>query len=441
MFSPFLSLSLALSAFAAQSPTPDDCKNVAAYQASLQAFGVANAHLKMCSDNVAAMRAAMADWKAANQKSRRAATLSADGTQAAALGNTAALAGAGAATDQGFAQAAANSKDKFDAITSSANSQIKRLDMETSRILSLDAVSASQKEQFRGVSLAARKDLAAVAAGSQQLSAGADKFSAQFRSNAQDFQMYQTENRRTAERLNGGAQDDPNARPPAPAAAQSSSNNVLIGLGGAALITAGAVGGLYWVSQKAIKSANDDASLRIAQAQAAANNVIANAGSTATAVITAAQTAAQNIIQFATNSVNQIISNAAAAANAIYDKAKADIATLKTELTNEINDEFQYLTTAGLAKLEDELGTMFSGLIARAQAEGNAALASSLQSTLDQLKAQVDSEITRRGSSTATASGTTSATATSSSTATSTNGTITTSTAITTEVSTGTLTR
>jgi F0F1-type ATP synthase membrane subunit b/b' len=419
-----LVLSLSLAVFAHAAKVPDACRNVAAYDTYMQGN---TAHLKPCSENAAAIDLEFTNMKTSAQQVVHSAKQRNGGTQADALNNVSADAGARSETVGDWSKIASDSETKFNGMSDSLDKQVKQIDRETAKIA--PALSDSQRTNFLRLSAAARKDFTTLQGSAQNHASAANKLSTQFRGSANDLSKYGETNKDAADRLNGGGQQQP-------VAVKTSSKNVLLGIGGGLLITGAAVGGLYWVSQKAIKSANDDGAARIAQAQAAANNVIANAGATATAVITAAQTAAQNIIQFATNSVNTIIANAAAAANAIYDKAKADINALKAELTSEVNAEFQYLTSAGLGKLQGELSSMFGGLISRAQSEGNSTLVASLQSTLAGLQSQIQTEISRRGSSTSSTVATSSATGSSTSTSVSTNTSVSTSSSIST--STGT---
>jgi len=432
MLSSLLSLSLAALAFAEQNQIPGDCKNVAAYDARLQDSGGSSVLLKLCVEDVAALNAAMTEWQAARQQSVRGASLSPGGTQADAQNNTAAMVNAGAAADQNLAKAAATAQSKFDAITAGANEQVKFLDKQIQGILLLGSLSPVQKDQFRNLSGAARNDLVAVAGGAHQLSAQASQYAGQLRGNAEALVSQGSIAQGRGRNLTGNSQDAVTGaigseENPLNVKEVGATQNTLIGLGGAALITAGAVGGLYWVAQSSIKSVNSAAAARITQAQNAANNVI-----------NTAQGAAQNIIQFATNSANQIIANTAAAANAIYNQAKADLNSLQTNLTNEVTAQLKNLTTAGLTALQGELSSMFNGLIARANSEGNPTLAAGLQNTLNQLNGQISGEINRRGTGT---SSTATSTATNSSATTNSNTTTTTTTNTSTATSVSTVTR
>ena len=384
--------------------TTKECLNVARFQASLESSASGADHTKFCVDSVNSIHRIWAEIKVAKSKAVQRARVRDEDSQASALGNTASVAEAGSETKVNWAKIAADSRSKFLAVGERLERQIGLLDRETKRVVSLPSVAGTQKLRVEAASDSARQDLVQLKKTAEGLALEASQLASSFQSEAGQLAHYSEQSDARAQRLSGG-QNAP--------AKEGISRNLLIGLGGAAVITAAGIGGLYWVSQKAIKKADSAAAARISQAQGAANQVIDHASETA-----------KQFIQFAINSANQIIANAAEAANRIYEKAKTDFPGMLSQLRSEMGAVFPNLTDAGLAKLQSESQTMFSGMIARAKAEGKNDLATNLQAAMDSLNGQIQQEVARRKSAAPgapTSSSTAASTATNSATSTATN--------------------
>jgi|GEM_PF-3700114 len=386
----------------AEDRLPPDCKHVPQYDQVVSKYGATTAHTKACREAIGTIMNTWQWMKTAKSKAPRGATIGNSDSQAASLQNAAAIGEAGAVTTETYSQIAAKAKIQFSGVQEKLEARIKQLEREANVILGNTAVSAPLKAEFRQASADALSDFKKLHATARGLVAEAGKVSGEYQEEATLLNDNARRTRDSAERLDGGNQQPPPK--------EGVSNNMMFGIGGAALIAAGTIGGLYWVSQKAIKSTDKAAAARIAQAETTANNVIKNA-----------EEAAKRIITFATNSVNQIIANAEEAANRIYDRAKSDVDKLITDLRKEIQETFVNLTETGLRKLRTEMESMFNSLIARAKAAGDKVLEENLKKAWDSINGQISSEIaSRQGTSTSTGTGTGTGTGTSTGTSTST---------------------
>jgi hypothetical protein len=185
------------------------------------------------------------------------------------------------------------------------------------------------------------------------------------------------------------------------------SQNTLVALGGAALISAGALGGLYWVGKKTVDRADKKASARIAEAEERARVIIAEA-----------EAAAKRVIEFAEGSVDRVIKNAEGSVDRIYQRMKTDFDALMLDLNTDIETSFSKLTTPGLEKLKTEMGEIFDKVEQRAKDQNQPGLGERIQTARARVMNKIQGEIDRRKPTT---SPNTSTTDTSRSTDTSTN--------------------
>jgi vacuolar-type H+-ATPase subunit H len=292
--------------------------------------------------------------------------------------------------------------------------------VESDRAKLSPALNATAQTQLKNYAFASAQEFQALAESDAKKWNHYSAKAAEFRASAQRFQGSSEQNADLARRLAGGDQvvgqqnvdkqfvqnqyvgEDK----------KTVSADTWVGLGGAALITAGAVGGIYLVGNKLVKKGDKAAEMRIAQAEESANRVIKNAEETA-----------KRIIEFAVSSAGKIITNVEEAATRIYEKAKEDVQKLIGDLTEEVKAQFKNLSTEGLKKLRGEFESMFTGLIEKAKKEGNSALVTSLTNAWASLATTIDTEIASRKStatSTSTSTGTSSTTSTSVSTSSST---------------------
>jgi hypothetical protein len=404
---------------------PAECQNVAAYEqfVTTKYSGTTGGYLKNCSDTVGSVRATIGKVKAAKQNSAPSTSVPNSSGQSGAFSNAAATAGGGATAAQGMSESMSTAHNELSAESDFLGKQIKRIDSDRLKILGSNQ-NINQDIPFANSNSAAKNDLV-------KLQNSVNSAAAQTQVSASDYQGKAAHLRDFAGTAQQNSQNTGNnwgaAQPVANTQGQGSgvSSGEWVALGGAGLIAAGAIGGMYYVSQKDISTANSDATARINQGQVVANGLIANAGATATAVLTAAQNAATQILQFAFTGANQVITNEQTAAQNIFNDAQAAFTTLSANLQAEIQSTFQNLTATGLQQLNTQLQSMFAGLIAQATAAGNTLLAQNLQNLLNTLQQEIQNEINLKnsggsGTNTSTSVATSTSTSTGSSTATTT---------------------
>lgn len=331
--------------------------------------------------------------KARDLKMQRARSGGPD-TQANAFNRTAEISASGSATKAKAAQVSEEARKGFVLVEAQAEKAAKYIRSKSVEAIQAGKFSGPRLTDFKNASLGAIQDYRLLQEDAHNRALAASQLAGEFQTDSTNLGKYADQSKKTAKRLEGGSSIDP---------------NLLVGLGGAALITAGGIGGLYWVSQEAIKSANKDMEARIDQANKAAEERIKQA-----------EEAAKRIIVLATGSANQIIANADEAMNRLYDRAKADGTALLTAVHNEIQQDFAVLTDQGIEKFQAELMAIIDKAIAKAKAEGNALAALALEKVKAGIIADIAAEKQKRlgTNSTTTASATASSTSTSSSTST-----------------------
>lgn len=220
-------------------------------------------------------------------------------------------------------------------------------------------------------------------------------------------ELYGTEGRirESRERMEGGRETE--TKP-------GISKNLVIGLGGAALIGAGVVGGMYWVTKKAVDRAEDSAMRVIQEAEASA----------------------ARMVEMAEGSVNRVIRDMEGSVDRIYARIQTNLDSMIADLQGDMDLAFSKLTTPGLEKLNTEMGQVFDSLEQRATAENKPELVERIRTARARIMGRIQQEMDRRAgntssstsTSTSTATGTESSTSTETSTDTSTSTTVSTST-------------
>lgn len=411
-----------------------DCDNAANYDLAVRQYGGSGGFAAACKALLQGIKSTQQKLRAELKRVGAPVPGELGESQAGAFHATAGMQAQGSAAEGERKRIAEEGITKFTGLSKRAQEMKVRLGQEATKAAA--STPAGQRDRIQMLHNSASMDFTNLDAVAQAGAAEAKRGAKSFGRSQAGFAAGAVRDEATAQGFRGrdfsavqpgsappAAAAPPVAPPPAAPEGGGVSANTLVAVGGAGLVVAGAVGGLYWVSQRAISKANGDirdrlnqadyiAAARIQQADQAADARIKQADGAANKMIERAE----RILQLAVGSANQIIANAQSAAIRIYEMAKKDITNLLTTMRAQMIADFRLLTTEGLQKMMKELSDLLDGLIRRAQAEGNAELASSLTQLKASLLSDIQQEIARRaaagGSATATATATSTSTAT-----------------------------
>ncbi len=198
-------------------------------------------------------------------------------------------------------------------------------------------------------------------------------------------ELYDTERRarESGERLGGGRDAETKS---------GISKNTLVALGGAAVIGAGVVGGMYWVTKKSIQRAEDSAMRVIREAEASATRMV----------------------EMAEGSVNRVIRDMEGSVDRIYARIQTNLDSMIADLSGDMDLAFSKLSTPGLEKLNTEMGQVFDALEQRATSENKPELVEKIRTARERIMGRIQQEMARRtaGTSSSTSTSTSSSTAT-----------------------------
>lgn len=382
-------LALISAFFSGAAGAQDPCARVGVYERGAKAVEPVRAvdFLKECEDAVKAMTAIQQSVQASRRGVRfDSGGPAAGGGQADQLGQAAASARAGATAQAQHEQITRAGQARFARVTEHLNGMMERLEREARGIAARPGATPDVRSRVAVLARNAKADFEQLRDLAEEISRGLERTVIHHQASGQQLDANSALAEENARRLREANSLRNTQAPAAPAAGIS--NDTMVTLGGVALITAGAVGGIYWVGSKMIR-----------QGENAADRTIAKV-----------EESAKRIIEFAASSASNVIANVEAAANRIYDKAKSDVEGLINNLKTEVAAQFAFLTDAGLLKLKEELNSMFTSLINRARNEGNQALADSLTRTWNSLRDMIDGERRRRGGNTPTITATSTST-------------------------------
>ncbi len=303
-----------------------------------------------------------------------------------------------------LASVVASAAHGYHALGEKIDKQLAVLADHAARALGQVSLKGGPREPLLVAHEGAKAEFEALKENTEQQATALETLTLKLRGDATRLQEASEETGRRGARLDGSEKLDGGGGPSSKGGGIS--DNTLLALGGAAVIGAGLVGGLYFVSQAAINKADEAAALRIAQAEAAANRAIKNAEETAT-----------RILQLARETAGQLIADTLEAGKEIVRQARSDVEALVRQLLAELKLDFLYLTDAGVKKLEGELKTLFDKLIVAAQKVGDKTLEANLRKAWSGVQPAFQEELARRRS-TSTVTSTATGTATSTSTAT-----------------------
>jgi hypothetical protein len=378
----------------AEAPAFAICENSTQIDRAFAAFQVSSQWGNACQELNRANAEALKKLKANLDRSNGRMSVGGD-NQTNLIGASARMDAQGSAVESQRAKALDEAFQSFARVENGANRMKQQLGVDS--IKAAGNASEMDRKKIRDLTSAAQSEFDRVAgeanSGAREAKRGFDES----RANASQFGAQSLEDQRAAQRMRSGAPAD---------TGNSVSPNTLVAVGGAGLIVAGGIGGLYWVSQRAISKASSSVNQDAAAISLMANASIDHAQNAANNVVNNAATQATNIIQLAIGSANQVIANAAGAATQIYNMAKADVVGLINTLSSQLVSEFKLLSTAGLQELSKEFKSILDGLIAQAKAAGDTTLANNLQQVEATILAQINQEIANRGLSSSTATST-----------------------------------
>lgn len=367
-----------LLAIEAKAEVPKPCRNNAMLDSFL-ANSTSNADwLKNCASFLESLNTIEATVRSMVQKTTKI-TVSTDGNQAQALDNLAAAAGSGGDVQSQKAKIAEYTKDAYSKLVTQVNNRIDKLDRVVNDLG--PKYTGVEKDNFETTAENAKKELKAIRDQALARAYATDTLATGFKQSADVLNNQSDAAAAAAASLKNG--ETPNTPPPQKSSGVS--GNTMVALGGAAVIAAGTVGGIYVVGNQIEKNANKDSKKRIEQAEQAALNVV-----------NAAEQSAKNVIQFASDQANQVLANAEETGQKLIDMAKNNFAEMIPTLSAELSSSMSKLSTERLEKLNSELNAVFDAQIAKATASGDQTLVDNLVKAKASVNKQIEDELKRR---------------------------------------------
>lgn len=389
-----LILALVMPALPARAVAAPRCKE----SRSLDSMLGTNTYLKACEAAMDKMAAAASEAQTAD--TMQAPKVTTQEGQFGSVQGVADMSGAGSSTLQQKAEITSRASGAYRAVAQDLNKifdhfrkkdapQINRLSrLDKTRVT--DQADRAVNQELRGLYETSLEQAGALQQKASQLS-----------TNASQLNQMRGQNQRIANQLDGGQ-----------GGGSGVGSGTWVALGGAALIAAGTVGGIAYFGNKGLDKMDKIADQKIEKA-----------GNEAKEVIKEAEETAKRIIEFASSKASTVLANAEQTVKNIIENAKKEGEAIIDKIAEEIQAQFENLSDTGLAKLRDEMDSVFAEAIAKAKNSGDTKLEETLTKARDKTMAKIQKEINRRaaaGGPKSTTSNTNTATSTSTSTNTST---------------------
>ncbi len=366
----------------AANDVPKECANLAIFDGIAKKAGRNVGFAEGCRKSYEQIAKIHREMRLAASGTNFNAPVSTGVSQADMLGDAAAIANQGGMTKEARAKilktAANRQREVVERATKAKEAYIKEVlivrKSVTTNVVVYDGYAENGGAEWDKVkNLAANYAAAADTAVDQQIVAASNLYSKE------------EELRRSKQKMEGG--DAPKS---------GVSKNTLVALGGAALISAGVVGGLYWVGKKTVDRADEKAAARIAEADQRAREIIAEA-----------EAAAKRVIEYAKGSVDRVVKNAEGSVDRIYQRIQTNFDALMVDLNADIESAYGKMTTPGLEKLKTEMGEIFDKVEQRANEQNQPGLVERIQSARARVMSKIQAEIDRRNPATTSTSSTT----------------------------------